>query len=62
MKRLFKKFKQLIGYKYFVSCRTHRGYMSSGPFTLKQAKQECEEFKSWNYEEIEIIYCSRVIY
>ena len=62
MKRLFKKFKQLIGYKYFVSCRTYMGYMSAGPLTLKQAKQQYREFKSWNYEEIEIIHCSRVIY
>ena len=62
MKRLFRKLKQLIGFKYYVSCRTHMGYMSCGPFTLKQAKKKCKALQSWKYSEIEIVHCSRVIY
>ena len=60
MKRLFRKLKHLLGYKYYISCRTHIGYMSSGPFTLKQVKQKYRECKSWRYIDIEIVHCSHV--
>lgn len=62
MKRLFRKLKQLIGFRYYVSCRTQYGYMSCGPFTLRQAKKQCKDLQSWKYSEIEIVHCSRVIY
>ena len=62
MRRLKRKFLEFIGYKYYVSCRTHLGYMSAGPFTLKQAKQEYRDCKSWNYKDVEIVHCSRVLY
>lgn len=62
MKRLFIKFKQLLGYKYYISCRTHIGYMLSGPFTLKQAKQKYRECKSWRYTDVEIVHYSHIIF
>lgn len=62
MRRLKRKFLEFIGYKYYISCRTHLGYMSSGPFTLKQAKQKYRECKSWRYTDIEIVHYSRVIF
>ena len=62
MRRLKRKLLEFLGYKYYVSCRTHMGYMSAGPFTLKQAKQEYRDCKSWNYTDIEIVHCSRVLY
>lgn len=62
MRRLKRKLLEFLGYKYYVSCRTHLGYTICGPFTLKQAKKQYKEFKSWKYTDIEIVPCSRMLY